>query len=97
MFMDRIEKIELAKIAELFSNGVGLEVEKYHTTLERICVEAVRSKAIPPIKGGITKGKLKWRGICITQDAFGQVYVTQRGVRISPKLKMFTDEITEEL
>lgn len=47
---------------------------------------ALRNVAIPPIKGEITKGKPKWRGIRIVQRRQQLLYETwleQRGVRIS--------------
>lgn len=43
---------------------------------------ALRVKAIPPIKGEITKGKLKWRGIELVSHNHRQ-WLEQRGKRIS--------------
>lgn len=51
--------------------------------------KAVRENAIPKIKGKITKGKLRWRGIRLVQSPSNlcnlcyQVWLEQRGKRIS--------------
>lgn len=49
---------------------------------------AVRKNALPPIKGEITKGKIKWRGIksFYKRTITGQTekWLEQRGVIISP-------------
>jgi len=53
---------------------------------EKLFEEALRKYATPPIKGDITPGKIKWRGIrqCIKQDLFKQeCWLEQRGKRIS--------------
>ena len=45
--------------------------------------------AEPPIKGEITKGKVRWRGIRIVQQNDGFKYtkwLEQRGKQISPKI-----------
>lgn len=50
---------------------------------------SLRTNATPPIKGTITKGKLKWRGISLIHQqtvAGFEKWVSQRGVRISPKI-----------
>jgi hypothetical protein len=65
--------------------------------LEEIC----RTKVIPPVKGDITPGKIRWRGlrICTTQGVDTAIpngalvtmeYVEQRGRTITP---MFISEI----
>ena len=50
----------------------------------------IRENATPKIKGEITKGKLKWRGIklCVFNGHYEGTmkWVTQRGNQISPKL-----------
>jgi hypothetical protein len=50
----------------------------------------IRENATPKIKGEITQGKLKWRGIkvCVsTSISNGYLkWITQRGVQISPKI-----------
>ena len=46
--------------------------------------DELRTNAFPPIKGKITKGKLRWRGIIRVQDGKYQ-WVEQRGKRITSK------------
>jgi len=49
---------------------------------------ALRENAKPPIKGEITKGKLRWRGIRQVHDSqTGEVWLSQRGTPISDKIK----------
>jgi len=56
---------------------------------EEIFTTALRTMAEPPIKGEITKGKIRWRGIRIVQQNNGFKYtkwLEQRGKQISPKI-----------
>ena len=56
--------------------------------------EYCRAAATPPIKGEITAGKLKWRGIYIVQLGVidgGGCYIVQRGKQISPILKVINE------
>ena len=56
---------------------------------EEIFTYALRTMAEPPIKGEITKGKVRWRGIRIVQQNDGFKYtkwLEQRGKQISPKI-----------
>lgn len=73
-----IQEIQSKLIAEILIKEDEF-IEKY-----------VRENAIPKIKGKITKGKLKWRGIKLCQfegNPNGTLkWVTQRGVQISPKI-----------
>ena len=55
----------------------------------QIFMAALRTMAVPIIKGEITKGKLKWRGIrlCKLNDPLKYiVWLEQRGKQISPKI-----------
>jgi hypothetical protein len=75
-------------------------IENYHritTDLFKIQLEfqnkifekALRNNAIPPVKGEITKGKLKWRGLRLIHQQKGLDYyswIEQRGKQISPKV-----------
>ena len=50
---------------------------------------ALRNNAIPKIKGEITAGKIKWRGIRIVQQndfLRSFKWLEQRGKQISPKI-----------
>lgn len=54
---------------------------------------ALRNYAEPPIKGEITKGKIKWRGISIIHDNSNVSYKTwleQRGKRISQMIEIYS-------
>ena len=56
---------------------------------DEIFTSALRKLAEPPIKGEITKGKVRWRGIRIVQHNDGFKYtkwLEQRGKQISPKI-----------
>jgi len=50
----------------------------------------IRENATPKIKGEITQGKLKWRGIklCVLNEHHEGTmkWITQRGVQITPKI-----------
>ena len=63
-------------------------IKSFVSKQDKILEEAVRANAIPPIKGVLTAGKLKWRGIkLIVQDkgmCNQEMWIEQRGVRISP-------------
>jgi len=55
---------------------------------EEIFNKALRENAVPPIKGEITAGKCKWRGIKINHYIeTGEECLTQRGIEISPRFK----------
>jgi hypothetical protein len=47
--------------------------------------------ALPKIKGDLTQGKLKWRGIkmIVRQEGLNSIkWIEQRGVKISPEYKI---------
>lgn len=71
-------------LTEIMSNYQKKENEIFET--------ALRTMATPPVKGEITKGKLKWRGIVLCQQNNGlempQRWLEQRGKQISPKVSM---------
>ena len=62
-------------------------LEKLEKSQEMIFESALRTLAKPPIKGAITKGKIKWRGIRIIKQ-FPYVWLDQRGKRISTKINV---------
>lgn len=67
--------------------GKAINEELLHTDV--LFVSILRSMAKPPIKGKITKGKLKWRNIKrVCKSAPHEEWLEQRGVRITP---IFTD------
>lgn len=62
--------------------------ERQNAILEK----AVRENAVPPLKGEITKGKVRWRGLRIIQkggvaDGFTETWIEQRGKRITPIIR----------
>lgn len=72
-------------IADVISRFISEQQKKE----EDIFTSALRIMAEPPIKGEITKGKVRWRGIRIVQYNDGFEYtkwLEQRGKQISPKI-----------
>jgi|GEM_PF-4201634 len=64
-------------------------IKSYHEQEDKIFINALRTIAIPPIKGEITKGKIKWRGIRLHQTQHNifdplQRQLFQRNKPISP-------------
>jgi hypothetical protein len=65
---------------------------------EDIMFKSLRLYAEPPIKGELTKGKIRWRGIRLIQQVTMKGYRTwleQRGKRISPTIIMEYDNINK--
>jgi len=78
-------------IADVISRFISEQQKKE----EEVFTSALRIMAEPPIKGEITKGKVRWRGIRIVQYNDGFTYtkwLEQRGKQISPKI-VFTGTI----
>jgi hypothetical protein len=73
------------KIFDIFDKQISREQSE-------IFEDVLRNSALPPIKGEITKGKIKWRGIKLmtyyTSNGFVK-WVEQRGVIISPKITLY--------
>lgn len=69
--------IENKLVSEFMNNLYTRESEVFES--------AVRTTAKPVIKGPITKGKIKWLGICIVKK-FPYTRLEQRGKRISEKI-----------
>lgn len=64
---------------------------------DRIFESALRNTAAPPIKGEITRGKIRWRGIRLVIKNTGckcERWIEQRGKRIS---KIITTEAVYKL
>ena len=58
------------------------------TQAGELLVEEIKNNSIPPIKGDITYGKIKWRGLTSNRkatDKFGtyECWYEQRGKRIT--------------
>ena len=76
--------LNIANVTQRFISEVQKQEEELFTT-------ALRTMAEPPIKGDITKGKIRWRGIRLIRqqiglDSYG--WLEQRGKQISPKFHM---------
>lgn len=67
--------------------------ESVFNRFDRALETIVKVYAVPPVKGVVTEGKLKWRGIRLANQ-FSNVcntnvyWVEQRGVKIGPMIKM---------
>jgi len=58
-------------------------------TTDKIIEDTLRKEAQPPIKGKITKGKIKWRGIKKVEkrnEFHHEEWLEQRGRQIGPKI-----------
>lgn len=94
----KLEKLNI-DLPEMPSLNIGAVISRFiqeqQKKEEEIFTIALRTMAEPPIKGEITKGKVRWRGIRIVQynDCFKYTkWLEQRGKQISPKI-VFTDSI----
>ena len=94
----KIEKMnfDLHEMPSLNTSDVIIRfIQEQQKKEEEIFTTALRTIAEPPIKGEITKGKVRWRGIRIVQYNDGFTYtrwLEQRGKQISPKI-VFTGTI----
>ena len=84
---------ETSKINETAQLGISAVISRFiqeqQKKEEEIFTTALRTMVEPPIKGKITKGKIRWRGIRIVQYNNGFKYIKwleQRGKQISPKI-----------
>lgn len=81
-------KEEMKAIQELLSNEMERQLSEFYDKVWKIAENIMRNYVTPPIKGEITKGKVKWRGLQLvwqktdTYDAF--VEIRQRDVLILP-------------
>lgn len=80
-------------LPEIHSLNIGAVISRFiqeqQKKDEEIFTIALRTMAEPPIKGEITRGKVRWRGIRIVQYNDGFKYtkwLEQRGKQISPKI-----------
>jgi len=74
---------------QLISSETSIFLEEIKRR-NKIFVSAVLTNSIPPIKGDITKGKLKWRGIHLVDCPSRNImYVAQRDRRISDEVTVF--------
>lgn len=86
---DIFKSDELLQVERILSQIIKDARLAYIQNEGKIFIEALRTVAVPPIKGEITKGKIKWRGIRIVQGPYGAAgqmtrQLFQRKTPISP-------------
>jgi hypothetical protein len=73
-----------------FHDEVNYMIYKINDQRNKIIEDSLRNFAVPPVKGKITKGKIKWRGIKLIIDGdnctFYSMHLEQRGEQISPTI-----------
>lgn len=85
----------LYDLQEMEQTIIGSITKRYNELLET----AIRLSE-PPIKGEITKGKVKWRGLKIVyKNTFNNLesWVEQRGVKISPSFIVTFPDLFKEV
>ena len=95
---------ELDKLAEERKKFINKYIKDTLTLqykeIEKLFKESLKY-IFPPIKGEITKGKLRWRGInlcekawnCLSEGVEREVWFTQRGIQISNILRFLKPKI----
>jgi hypothetical protein len=76
--------LNIANVTQRFISEAQKQEEELFTTVLRTIAE-------PPIKGEITKGKIRWRGIRLIRQQVGldlYSWLEQRGKQISPKFHL---------
>ena len=84
----RRKKIIMENLSNLQDTIIKDLISTIQKKEEEIFMEGLRLFAEPPIKGEITKGKIKWRGIRIVRQYVGldsYSWLEQRGKQISHK------------
>lgn len=80
-----------------FMRRCAMKLDAKNKAIEFMIENYVRHNAVPEIKGKITKGKIRWRGIKIeTGSDYEYTVFRQRGKVISPYLNHETLELTDE-
>lgn len=67
------------------------KISKIRKEEEDFLKKAMLINCIPPLKGEVTKGKIKWRGIYLCRQKIGfdnYSWLEQRGKKISEKFKI---------
>ena len=81
--MDTLE--ELGAMTSAIMQGIVKDVSKKRNDLLE---KYVLLNAEPKIKGAVTQGKLKWRGIKLVVNSFNEYQLWQRNNPISPIIKI---------
>jgi hypothetical protein len=71
---------------EMMSDEIEQKIYQRNNILNNWVINLISKNCVPPIKGTITKEKIKWRGIYIVYQESVGTYFSQRGRRISPIL-----------
>ena len=79
------ENKTLNELRDEMYKGFNNAYDDFRKQKEQILKEHVLLLAVPKIKGEITKGKMKWRGIYACSDELGE-WIEQRGKVITPKV-----------
>ena len=85
--MNRLTTLTKDKHDDKLANAIAKDCCSKINSIEQAITEWIqkdlKDKCIPQIKGNITKGKVRWRGLRLINSADGR-YISQRGNRISP-------------
>ena len=84
---------------DIFDNGIGklsqIIINAYIKKVDDIFIASLRNNADPPIRGEITKRKIRYRGIELHKTDVGnftfQQQLFQRGRPISPVISFYTE------
>lgn len=80
IYTNRMREYKDEDIIQEWSKQIA---EKIAVQKDKFIEDALRRFAKPPIKGEITKGKIKWRGIVVIDDTINsKMWLRQRGVDI---------------
>ena len=73
----------------MISTIINKRVEAQYKKRDEIIEEFLRMYPDPVIKGGITEGKILWRGLRLVvrrNNHVEQCWIEQRGIQISPEI-----------
>ena len=79
---------QMKAIEDLLLEESSRQIDEFYKKVYEIVEKILRNYVMPPVKGEITKGKTRWRGLALvwqktdTYDAF--VGIKQRDVLILP-------------
>lgn len=82
--------IDLPDLPKLNTSDIVYPIVKGHSQIQNDILEkAVRENSTPSIKGELTKGKIRWRGLRMIHrrtdsDGSYETWIEQRGKRITP-------------
>lgn len=88
---------QYAFLIDGFMKHFSMKLDAKNKAIELMIENHVRKNAVPEIKGKITKGKIKWRGIHMFVGAdYDYTVFKQRDKVISPYLNHKTLELTDK-